>query len=219
MLAFIDCFLEEAVYSCVNNFVEYSNIPCTYHQVSTQGIDSLKNLSKPTGYIILGSYAHVTDNYPWQIELNHFIEEKLKAGFPVLGICYGHQAIAYHFGCKIDWIQKDQEILKCIRKLSFRKETFISTKTIQLAYTHAQYISKLSDQFEELAASESLPNEIIKHKSLPFWGVQAHPEASLKLISQLTHNELEKTAVRNDGLELLVSFYQEIVLKGLQNQI
>ncbi len=209
MLAFIDCYLESPANHCVNRFIEQTKIPATYHIPSKFGQTSLENLNEATAYIILGSATHVTDRPDWQSPLADFIDQKLQEGFPVLGICYGHQLMAHYYGCELDFIFEDKKVLKEARKINIKTPFWnYSTGTIELPYAHGQIISKLSDQFEELAYSQ-YPNEIIRHRTLPFYGIQAHPEASLNFLKTQTHIEEQNiNTVLTYGLEFLKSFYK-----------
>lgn len=53
--------------------------------------------------IITGSPANVTDKLPWSEQTAGWIRDAMDAGLPVLGICYGHQLMAYALGGRVDY--------------------------------------------------------------------------------------------------------------------
>ncbi len=208
MLAFIDCYQETPANICVNTFIESTNIPSTYHMVSKFGLSSLNNLDQKCAYVILGSATHVEEKPSWQSELVKFIDQKLEDGYPVLGICYGHQLMGHYYGSRVEYINPARAVIKEARQITLKSSFWnYQQQDLTFAYAHAQIISELSDEFEELAFS-AYPNEIIRHKTLPFFGIQAHPEASGNFLKTQTSVSSEQlTSVIDTGTKFLTEFY------------
>lgn len=109
-------------------------------------------------------------------ELGNCAEYLVKAKFPVLGICAGHQFMARffrgdakpadnpEFGKVELTIIKDNEIFLDIPKKSVVWES------------HNDEVTRLPDMFELLASSENCKVQAMKHKEKPFYGLQFHPE-------------------------------------------
>ncbi|WP_448584742.1 glutamine-hydrolyzing GMP synthase [Thermocrinis sp.] len=97
---------------------------------------------------------------------------------PILGICYGLQAITHQLGGTVEKAQK-QEYGRA--KLEVLKDDPLFEglpKSFDVWMSHADKVSKLPQDFEVLARSENSPYAVIKHRSKPIYGVQFHPEVS-----------------------------------------
>ncbi len=99
---------------------------------------------------------------------------------PILGLCLGHEIIGVAYGGRI----------RKLAKYRSRKEKIILTHPedpifdgldrteILLTEKHSYELSELPPDFNNLAYSDACQFEIIKHKKLPVYGFQSHPEAS-----------------------------------------
>jgi len=111
--------------------------------------------------------------------------ERFAAEMPILGVCLGHQSIAQAFGAEIvraerlmhgktDMIHHDNQGL-----FAGLENPFQATRYHSLIVKP----DTLSDQFEVCAWCEApgIEREImgIRHRQLPLWGVQFHPESFL----------------------------------------
>ncbi len=211
MIAFIDCYLDSPANHCVNYFNEQNNIISTYHIASKYGLESLKELeSKPTAYIILGSASNVTTPLQWHLDLANFIDQQLKNNIPTLGICFGHQLMASFYGSKVNFIDKERTYLQEVREIEFisRFSNYKPHQKTLLSFAHAQIIKNLSDAFIPIAKSEKFKNEIIKHKELPFIGIQAHPEASRLFLKKTVELDNCSKDLLSNGQNFLREFYK-----------
>jgi GMP synthase (glutamine-hydrolysing) len=105
-------------------------------------------------------------------------KEILELPFPILGLCYGHQLIAYLMGGKVKpakkreygitlvEIKKPAGILKNLRK----KE--------KIWMSHGDIVLSPPPNFEVLAKTENCPVAAISHQKKPIFGIQWHPEVS-----------------------------------------
>lgn len=213
-IAFIDCFVETPVNKCVNSFVLESGLPCTYHMASKYGVSTLKQLEKADAYIILGSASHVTENLSWHKELLSFIIPKIEAKIPTLGICFGHQLIAHHYGLDVGYLYEDKKKLTEVRDIIFLKDELEIRKgqQLSLAYAHSQVVKSINDKFEHIARSETCLYEGLKLKGNPYWSFQAHPEASKSFIKEDAAVTDEKliTKTLSDSYKLLMGFVQNL---------
>lgn len=98
---------------------------------------------------------------------------------PILGVCLGHQAIGEFFGArlqkagvpmhgKVDLMTHTNDVL-----FTDIPPTFNATRYHSLLLTH------VSDPLTVIAQSSKKEVMALRHKQLPIWGIQFHPESCL----------------------------------------
>ena len=106
---------------------------------------------------------------------------KMKEPIPIFGVCLGHQVIGEAFGATVG-------SAKCIMHGKVSKVTHSGIglfRKIPSPYTVTRYHSlalledKLPQCLEILARTDDQEIMAIRHRDLPFYGVQFHPEAIL----------------------------------------
>lgn len=107
--------------------------------------------------------------------IEHFIGQ-----IPILGICLGHQALAYHLGAKIQRAKKPFH--GKISKIHPNKDKIFTNinGSFNVVRYHSMIVESANNQFETLAKSEDT-NEImlIKNDIYQVYGFQFHPESCL----------------------------------------
>ena len=178
------------------------------------GFDSLYELEKLDAIVILGSVAHVTEEQPWQKELLNYVIPKIESGVPTLGICYGHQLIAHHYGCEIGFIDESHAKKEEARVVTFEKDElgFNKNDILTMAYAHAQKVHTMSNKFEHFLSSDISKYDGLKLKGLPCWCVQAHPEASERFIKvDAKVNDIVRfNKVIHDSYKFLEGFIKQL---------
>lgn len=125
----------------------------------------------PKGLILSGGPASVYDEKSPKCDKGIF-----KLGIPILGICYGQQLIAQHFGGKVRRT-KEREF--------GRQELFIDDHSdffsglpgnITCWMSHGDYVSSLPKGFVSLAHTLSTQNAAFASRDRKIFGVQFHPE-------------------------------------------
>ncbi len=119
----------------------------------------------------------------------HYDRKILELGIPVLGICYGHQLIAWMAGGEI----------KSAGNISEYGKTEVTAKSCELFcgipeksicwMSHTDYVSGLPDGFEVTAVTENCPCAAMSDRKRRIYGVQFHPE--------VTHTEYGGTVLSN----------------------
>jgi len=140
------------------------------------------DMEKNTNAVILsGSRARIVNRSDREKfkETTDFVKH---LDIPILGICYGYQLICWAFGCKVASLDESvEDIFEEVRVLKVDEifEGFEENQTIRLAQSHNDYVMKNSLDSADLvllADSPSCEVEAVKHKHVPLYGVQFHPE-------------------------------------------
>jgi GMP synthase (glutamine-hydrolysing) len=132
------------------------------------------HLEKFDGIVLSGAPILLTDIDPTPY-LTHLSWIKTYQK-PLLGICFGHQILGLLNGARVSKMREDrglQEIEVIQDDLLFERLPDI----FEMQEDHCEHIS-VPKGFELLACSDACINEAMKHKLLPQYGVQFHPEVS-----------------------------------------
>ncbi|MBQ9557172.1 MAG: glutamine-hydrolyzing GMP synthase, partial [Clostridia bacterium] len=136
------------------------------------------------GIIFTGGPNSVYDS-----ESPHYDPRVLEIGVPVLGICYGHQLIAYMASGVIESAKSGSEYGKTdVFTMPCAMFDGVPEKSV-CWMSHTDFVSKLPDGFEVTAWTESCPCAAMADERRRIYGVQFHPE--------VTHTEYGKQVLRN----------------------
>ena len=117
------------------------------------------------------------------------VVEKYKGVKPILGICLGHQCIAYAFGGRVG--KGREPIQGKTSKVDFVEDRLFvgCERGFEVMRYHSLGGERLGEELEGIAWSrEDGVIMALRHKTLPIYGVQFHPES---ILSQNGHLLLE----------------------------
>ena len=100
----------------------------------------------------------------------------------VLGICLGHQAIAYYFGAKLINLPEVVHGQRKKIKLIYRDKIFENfPETTSVGLYHSWIVSKENFPQELVVTAVNNSGQImaLRHQKLPVFGLQFHPESFL----------------------------------------
>ncbi|QMU61209.1 MAG: glutamine-hydrolyzing GMP synthase [Gammaproteobacteria bacterium] len=151
----------------------------------------------------LGTYCEI---YPWDIALERITafgakgiilsggpesvtlqdtpevsNEIFKLGIPVLGICYGMQAISKHLGGDVEESnEKEFGYAQVNTESGSELLDGISDgkNCLDVWMSHGDRVATLPDGFEVIASTDSAPIAAIENKQLKIYGLQFHPEVT-----------------------------------------
>ncbi len=131
------------------------------------------------GVVLTGSHSMVTDHEAWSERTAQWIPAVVEANTPLLGICYGHQLIAYALGGEVGPNPSGREsgtVEITLRDEARTDPLFAELPTVFAAHvSHAQSVLRLPPGAIWLAASRREPHHAFALGPRT-WGVQFHPE-------------------------------------------
>lgn len=134
-------------------------------------LDEIKRLS-PNAIILSPGPKHPKDS---GICLEIF---KARLNVPVLGICLGHQALGLCFGAKIQRLKEVAHATSSQISLIAQSELFREfPKDFSVMRYHSLEVADLPSELEALAYTKDKVLMAMRHKDLPYFGVQFHPES------------------------------------------
>lgn len=134
-------------------------------------LDEIKRLS-PNAIILSPGPKHPKDS---GICLEIF---KARLNVPVLGICLGHQALGLCFGAKIQRLKEVAHATSSQISLIAQSEIFREfPKDFSVMRYHSLEVVDLPRELEALAYTKDKVLMAMRHKDLPYFGVQFHPES------------------------------------------
>ncbi len=141
------------------------------HDITPEEITALEEKFQVRGLIFSGGPSSVHDeNAPT------FHSEILNSKLPVLGICYGHQLIAYVSGGDVKTARKKEYGITCATIDKSAGVLYNLGRKEKVWMSHGDTVYSLPKGFEILAHTENSPVAAFTHKQKAIYGLQWHPE-------------------------------------------
>jgi GMP synthase (glutamine-hydrolysing) len=101
----------------------------------------------------------------------------LETGLPVLGICYGEQLVCRLLGGSVVPATGRREFGHAVLRVDDARDLFDGLPgDLQVWMSHGDRVDGLGGNFDVLARTDSAPFAAIRHRRLPVYGIQFHPE-------------------------------------------
>jgi GMP synthase (glutamine-hydrolysing) len=131
------------------------------------------------GAVITGSHDMVTDHRDWSERTAAWLVDAVEHGIPILGICYGHQLLAYALGGEVGYNPLGLEYGTVEVRLAecARKDPLLGGfgSRLQVQVCHDQSVLRLPKGATLLASSDMDAHQaFVIGKNA--WAVQFHPE-------------------------------------------
>jgi GMP synthase (glutamine-hydrolysing) len=115
----------------------------------------------------------------YEPEAPHCDPRLFQMGIPVLGICYGMQLAAEALGGIVKGAPAREFGRAECQVLDHREPLFHGVPPETVVWmSHGDQVLEAGLEFIPLAATATCPIAAVKHRSLPFYGLQFHPEVS-----------------------------------------
>ena len=119
----------------------------------------------------------------------HYDPAVLSLGIPILGICYGHQLLAYMAGGRIDSAESSSEYGKT-QLYAENSPLFRDADAQSVCWmSHRDYVSQVPEGFTVTGHTDHCPCAAMADEDRKLYGVQFHPE--------VTHTQFGTQIIRN----------------------
>lgn len=135
-------------------------------------------------------------NSPKEARFSVEVIRYFKKRKPILGICLGHQCIAYAFGGEVSKLPTPTHAK--IQTLHYVKSPIFTKlkKRPKICLYHSLFVSQCPKNCNAIAYDDRGIIMAIAHKKLPIYGIQFHPEAILSQCGkQLLKNFMQLKAL------------------------
>ncbi|MHC4585028.1 MAG: anthranilate synthase component II [Planctomycetota bacterium] len=170
---FIDNF-DSFTYNLVDDFCKRNCLAKVYR--ADTALEKLKVLAEEfePDLLVISPGPGTPDTAGVSLQAAGYFKDKL----PILGVCLGHQVIVQYFGGKIGHAQKPMHG-KPSRITHNEKDVFAGVENpLQAGRYHSLVAVQVPDCLEKTAEFEGIVMGV-RHKELPIFGVQFHPESIL----------------------------------------
>ena len=179
----------------------------TDHSISAERLRQLA----PSGIVLSGGPASVYDQNAPKPDPKIF-----GLGVPILGICYGMQTLSEHFGGKVRPVTR-REFGRAIVSLGADGSDdplFAGVEpTTDVWMSHGDQVSDAGGNFIPLASTETCPLAAVKHRNLPFYGLQFHPEVAHTAEGQKIIQNFVRTICQTKGNWTMENFVETSIAK------
>jgi GMP synthase (glutamine-hydrolysing) len=139
------------------------------HNISAERVRQIA----PRGIILSGGPASV-----YEMGAPKCDPELFKLGIPVLGICYGMQLACEVLGGKV-MSAPAREYGRAEVTINSHADLFAGLPDEMTVWmSHGDQVTSVSDDFVPLAKTDTCPIAAVKHRTLPVYGLQFHPEVT-----------------------------------------
>ena len=164
--------------------------------------EDLIDLGQIRAIIVTGSPAYITDEASWNFIAANYIKEAHQLGIPILGVCYGHQLLAWTFGGKVDFNANGRSIGTIqinLTELAKRDHLFkVLPERFSVHVSHQQSVVKLPADAVKLASGRSGIVQAFRLGNRT-WGVQFHPEFSKRIMQK--YIDERRITIEEEGLD------------------
>ncbi|HUT13618.1 MAG TPA: glutamine-hydrolyzing GMP synthase [Thermoguttaceae bacterium] len=179
------------------------------HDITPQRIRELA----PMGLILSGGPSSVYAQGAPKCDPDIF-----QLGVPVLGICYGMQLACEALGGRVE-NTPSREYGRARCRITSRNGLFADVpEQTQVWMSHGDQVAQISDDFLPLAETDTCPFAAVKHRRLPIYGLQFHPEVTHTPLGSRILGNFLSSVCKCSGTWKLGDFARETI-EGVRRRV
>lgn len=178
--------------------------------------DALPEFAQIGGAVLSGSWSMVTDHADWSERTAAWVRAAIEYALPLLGVCYGHQLMAYALGGKVDDNPNGWERGLTELQLTPQGKSDPLAATLPGCFnawlSHRQTVISPPPQAKVLATSQQDGCQILRYTPQAF-SVQFHPEFTRRIMDVCLPQGVADSGAQIEGTDwaraLLENFLQQ----------
>ena len=168
------------------------------------------------GVVLMGSAVSVYDSLPWLGPLHSWLVPIIRGeiDLPLLGICFGHQAIAHCAGAEVGLSRDDGA-----KRVGVETSELIGSRllpdesSLRVVVSHREEVKDCPAGFRVTARRGEIAVDGLEHVDLPVFSFQFHPEAGDEFAGRAgIEPALLDRRVREDSRRLLGAFRRRVTV-------
>lgn len=179
-------------YDAYVRFLSRGNAPLHYENFLVAEGQFPESPEVCDAYLITGSPKGIYEEDEWLRKLEDFIRESYTTGKKLIGICFGHQALAQALGGVVEKSEKGWGLGRKSFEVYQAKSWMNRFKSEpSLYFVHQDQVVELPPDAELLGGNEFCPN-IFYTIGNQVLGIQGHPEFSRELMTEIIEGRLAR---------------------------
>ncbi len=184
----------------------------TIEVVDVQRGERLPPLSGVSAIVITGSGEMVTEHARWMEHTADWVRQALAQSVPLLGICFGHQLLAYALEGEVEDNPEGLEVGTATIRLRPEAQDDPLFRGMPGEFdaqvSHQQSVLRLPTGARLLGSSDKDLHQAVAYGDCA-WGVQFHPEFDAAIIRQFVAHYHEQLQAVGDSAERVLANVSE----------
>jgi GMP synthase (glutamine-hydrolysing) len=170
--------------------------------------EPLPELSAVAAIVITGSASMVTERASWMEQSAAWLRQAVAEQVPLLGICFGHQLLAYALGGEVGYNPRGVEVGTATIRLCAEAQRDPLFKGVPGEFpaqvSHRQSVLRLPAGARLLATSDKELHQAFAVGACA-WGIQFHPEFDARVICYFIEHYRQRLLEEGDSAERLLA--------------
>lgn len=140
-------------------------------------------LDEVDAVVLSGSTAGVyeRDDHEWISSGADLVHGLVERELPTLGVCFGHQLVNEALGGRVEAREKTARLVDA----DLDDDPLFDGVSTTLPMVHGDHVVERGDGMRVIGSADYYPNLATRHRDVPLWTVQYHPEFTGDLLPEI----------------------------------